>query len=77
MAAAPDPPARLRDALASSRHRLGGLASLIVLAEKRGLDATLRLASGPARARWRANDRVRYDTGPVVPGFVAGFSVRV
>lgn len=77
MAAASDPPARLRDALAVSRHQLGGLASLILLAERRGLDATLRLASGPARARWRTNDRVRYDTGPVVPGFVVGFSVRL
>lgn len=77
LATSPDPPAQLRDALARSRAQLGGLASLILLAERRGLDATLRLACGPARARWRADDRVRYEEGATVPGFVASFSVRL
>lgn len=77
LARADDPPARLREVLARSRAQLGGLASLILLAERRGLDATLRLASGPARARWRAGDRVRYEEGATAPGFVASFSVRL
>lgn len=77
LASSEDPPARLREALARSRAQLGGLASLILLAERRGLDATLRLASGPARARWRTSDRVRYEEGAPVPGFVASFSVRL
>jgi hypothetical protein len=77
LATAADPPARLREALARSRAQLGGLASLILLAERRGLDVTLRLASGPARARWRAGDRVRYEEGATAPGFVASFSVRL
>lgn len=72
-----DPPAPLLDALARSRAGLGGLASLILLAERRGLDATLRLAAGQARARWRTHDRVRYEDGSAVPGFVASFSVRL
>jgi hypothetical protein len=76
-AKAADPPTQLRDALARSRAQLGGLASLVLLAERRGIDATLRLASGPARARWRAGERVRYEEGATVPGFIASFSVRL
>lgn len=77
LATSEDAPVQLRDALAHSRARPGGLASLMLLAERRELDATLRLASGPARARWRANDRVRYEVSAPVPGFVASFSVRL
>jgi hypothetical protein len=76
LATSDDPAAALREALARSRARLDGLASLMLLAERRGLEPTLRLASGSARARWRGS-RVRYDEGTPVPGFVASFSVRL
>ncbi len=76
LATAKNPAAQLREAVARSREQLGGLASLMALAERRGLDARLRLASGPGRVRWRGS-RVRYEEGTPVPGFVASFSVRL
>lgn len=71
------PSGGLRNALARSRAGLGGMASLMALVERRGIDATLRIASSDARARWRSGGRVRYDQGEKVPGFVASFSVRL
>ncbi len=73
----PEPVERLREMVARSRRDLGGLASMIMLAERRGLDVTLRLASGAARARWATSERLRYEEGPAVPGLVASFAVRL
>lgn len=72
-----EPVERLREMVARSRRDLGGLASLVLLAERRRLDVTLRLASGAARARWATSERLRYNEGPAVPGFVASFTVRL
>jgi hypothetical protein len=77
VSADPEPVERLRELVARSRRDLGGLASLIMLAERRRLDVTLRLATGAARARWATSERLRYEEGPAVPGFVASFTVRL
>jgi hypothetical protein len=73
----PEPVQRLRDLVAQSRRDIGGLASLLDRAEGRRLAATLRLASGGARARWATGARLRYEEATPVPGFVAGFTVRL
>lgn len=67
LAEAEDQGERLREVVSRSRARFGGLATLMWLAERQGVDATLRLASGQARTSWRAN-RVRYTDGAHVPG---------
>ena len=77
LAGDPDPEERLREAIATSRRNLGGFASLIMGAERRGLDATLRLATGAARARWRTEERLLYSTASTIPGFAADFTVRL
>jgi hypothetical protein len=71
-----EPLQRLRELVAKSRREIGGLASLVERAEGRRLDATLHLASGTGRARWATGERLRYEEGPPVPGFVAGFTLR-
>jgi hypothetical protein len=77
VSADPEPVERLREIVARSRRDLGGLASLILLAERRRLDVTLRLASGAARARWTTGERLRYEEASPVPGFVASLTVRL
>lgn len=77
LSADPEPVKRLREIVAQSRRDLGGLASVILLAERRGLEVTLRLASGAARARWATGERLRYDEASALPGFVASLTIRL
>ena len=63
-------PHGLRAAVARTRERLGGLESIGAQADRKGLDLSLRLISGTARAH-RRHGRWRYQDGPLVPGWTA------
>lgn len=74
IAAQDDPLSALRDVVGRSRGGVHGLVTLADLAERRGADISLRLASGVGRATYRGG-RWRYSPGPPVPGFVAGYEI--
>jgi hypothetical protein len=60
-----------------SRENLGGLHSLTQLAERRGIDATLRVATGTARFFLRSG-MARFDAAaPRLPAFVVSLEVHL
>jgi hypothetical protein len=75
--AAADPATYMRDLYHRSRKHLGGLYSLTALAERRGIDATLRVAVGTGRLFRRA-EKARFDSGAgELPGFAASLEVHL
>jgi hypothetical protein len=75
--AAADPATYIRDLDNRSRENLGGLYSLTALAERRGIDATLRVAVGTGRLFRRAG-KARFDSGAgELPGFAASLEVHL
>ncbi len=65
----------LRELIGSSRRVGGGLASLMAIAERRGIEASLLLASGPGRVRIR--QQASYATRVHFPGFAGAFSIHL
>lgn len=75
--AAADPATYIRDLDHRSREHLGGLYSLTALAERRGIDATLRVAVCTGRLFRRA-EKARFDSGAgELPGFAASLEVHL
>jgi hypothetical protein len=68
-----DPSQVLKGCLEQSRRRFGGLTHIQRLAARRDLDASILLASGTARSRWRGQ-RWRHSPSAFVPGFCGGIS---
>jgi hypothetical protein len=70
----PDPPARLREALARSREEDGEIASLIAEARHRLLDVSMMIRTGTAIARWSGSWRT--EKAAFSPGWAIGLSVQ-
>jgi hypothetical protein len=67
----------LREAVERSERELGGIFSIVELARRRGIDVTVRVATGTGRTFWRAGKR-RYDiTTAPIPAFVASVEIHL
>jgi hypothetical protein len=76
-AAGEKPAAYLREVMGQSHANLGGVFSLVELARRRGVPATLRLATGTGRLFWR-DEKPRYEgQAAPVPGFVASLEIHL
>jgi hypothetical protein len=76
-AAREEPAKFLREAMARSDAKLGGLFSLVALARRREIPATLRIVTGSGRLFWR-DEKPRFDgRAEPVPGFMASFEIHL
>jgi hypothetical protein len=69
-----DGEAALRRALTGGPNGSSSLTDLVAV-RRGGLDASVRLAWGTGRARYRTSDSWRFSTSTDVPGFIAGVEV--